>query len=158
LTSFEPRAGYRVIWVARLPQIDLPLEAPECMVPGISWAERVIRQAIPRRQVRDCCSYHAADWHAASKAAIRIARQAYRGDPDEEELGDRVLDLAAAAGLSELEQQAAESLAYPGCGIDIGRAAGERHLSYMDGRHRARAMMDAGVRRTVIAHWIWPDD
>jgi hypothetical protein len=156
LTRFEPRAGYRVIWVARLPRIDLPLEKPECMVPGISWPQRVIRQVRPQRQARDCCLPHATDWHLASKAAIRIARQACRGNPDEEELIDRLYELTEASGLPERERGAVWSLLWPGCGIFIDRHAGKR--GYFDGRHRARAIMDAGVRRTVIARWIWPNE
>jgi hypothetical protein len=29
---------------------------------------------------------------------------------------------------------------------------------YINGRHRAQAMLDAGVRRTVIGRWIDPED
>jgi hypothetical protein len=126
------------------------------MVPGISWRQRMIRQIRPQRQGRDCCLEHATDWHLASKAAIRIAPQAYRGDPDYEELTDRLLELIEASGLPEREQEAVSSLLWPGCGIQIDRHASG--LFYFDGRHRARGMMDAGVRRTVIARWIWPDE
>jgi hypothetical protein len=29
---------------------------------------------------------------------------------------------------------------------------------YINGRHRAQAMLDDGVRRTVVARWDWPAD
>jgi hypothetical protein len=34
----------------------------------------------------------------------------------------------------------------------------DRVVPYVNGRHRAQAMPDAGVRRTVIGRWIEPDD
>jgi hypothetical protein len=157
LSSYQPTgASYKVIWIARLPQIDLPLEKPPCMLPPISWPRRMVRQLIPRRQLRDCCMYHATDWHSVSRATIRIARQAARRSVASEEWEDRLMELTAK--LPEPEREAAQSLLWPGAGIDIGRLAGQRQFSYADGRHRARAMMDAGVRRTVVTHWHWPDD
>jgi hypothetical protein len=36
------------------------------------------------------------------------------------------------------------------CGIQIWRPLGERRWTYANGRHRARALMDAGVRRIVV--------
>jgi hypothetical protein len=29
---------------------------------------------------------------------------------------------------------------------------------YVNGQHRARAMMDAGVRRTVVVRDVWPGE
>jgi hypothetical protein len=36
------------------------------------------------------------------------------------------------------------------CGIKIWRPPDERSWTYANGRHRARALMDAGVRRIVV--------
>jgi hypothetical protein len=30
------------------------------------------------------------------------------------------------------------------------------HRFYVNGRHRSQAMLDAGVRRTLVVHWDWP--
>jgi hypothetical protein len=36
-------------------------------------------------------------------------------------------------------------------GTRLSYLAGQRRLSYMDGRRRANAMLETGVRRTVVA-------
>jgi hypothetical protein len=53
--------------------------------------------------------------------------------------------------LSEDERTTALMLLDPDCGIQIWRRPGERYWTYTEGRHRARALMDAGVRRILIA-------
>jgi len=40
-------------------------------------------------------------------------------------------------------------LLHEDCGIRIRRPTGQRRWTYDDGRHRARALMDAGVRRVL---------
>jgi hypothetical protein len=36
------------------------------------------------------------------------------------------------------------------CGICIWSPLGQRRWTYQDGRHRARALMDAGARRALV--------
>jgi hypothetical protein len=161
-----------VVWpVARLPPLrpgDLNRTEPErdldCMRGGIPLAIRLRRQIFPRRGVWDCCIYHSVDWHRASAVAIDVARripEAPRAwnedgpywDSDGEvwrEAHCRISELLTASALTDAERRAAESLLLPYDGIILGHMAGDSHLSYMGGMHRAHALLIAGVRRTVI--------
>jgi hypothetical protein len=112
------------------------------------WWRRWFRQVVPRRRPRDCCTYHRADWHAASSAAIQLVHAAWaRGITEVDAVAVFVEDAADAEGLDEETCLAVSSLVGPGLAIQPG---GGRPIRYYEGRHRTIAMMDAGVRRTVV--------
>ena len=147
--------GRKVIWVMRLPQIDPPFRENQrwrdgCMMPPITWRQRLLRQIFPRRSVLDCCLYHGQDLHAIAAAVITVYRQIRRRSLESEEADELMLRLLQDARLTKDEQATAMLFLTEGCGIQIWRPPGERRWTYYDGRHRARALMDAGVRRILV--------
>lgn len=145
----------QVISVMRLPQIDPPFAENQrwrdgCMMPPITWPQRRIRQLFPRRGVRDCCYYHRLDWHAIAEAVLMVASQVSLAEPDSDETDDLRYELLRGARLTEDEHTVAYLLLSEGSGIEIWHPAGRRCWTYQDGRHRARALMDAGVRRILV--------
>lgn len=146
--------GRRLGWVMRLPQIDPPFTENQrnrdgCMMPPLTWPQRLARQVFPRRGVRECCYYHRQDFHAIAAAVNAVYRQVRRSGLDGDDADDLKYRLLDQASLSEDERTTALLLLDPGCGIHVWRPAGQR-WTYEDGRHRARALMDAGVRRIPI--------
>ena len=110
---------------------------------------------IPRRTVRDCCYCHSINWRQVSAAAIRITRQARRESLAGEAFGDRVAVLAEAQGLPAEEEEALADLLADHSAIQPGRRFRLRG-GYTNGRHRTTAMLDSGVRRTVVIRWRYP--
>jgi hypothetical protein len=147
--------GRKVIPVMRLPQIDPPFAEDQrwrdgCMMPPITWPQRIIRQLRPRRAVRDCCYYHRLNWHAIAEAVLTVASQVNLAEPDIDETDDLKYELLERITLTDDESTVAYLLLSEDCGIDIWRPAGRRRWTYQEGRHRARALMDAGVRRILV--------
>lgn len=155
----EPQMRYAVATVLGLPRPDLDGE-PSCMPVGTPWWRRLARQVVARRAGRGCCSYHAADWAAASRAAISALSQADAGPIDrdadadvEDERMDAALKALRAQRLDEKTLKAAESLFLD----PIQPECEDGAVWYINGRHRAQAMLDGGVRRTVVGRWTDPD-
>ena len=147
--------GRTVAWVMRLPQIDPPFAEDQrgrdgCMMPSLSWLQRLRRQLLPRHGVRDCCYYHRQDFHAIAAVVNAAYRQLRRSDLRGDDLDELRYKLVGEAQLSDDERTTALMLLDADCGIQIWRPPGERHWIYTEGRHRARALMDAGVRRILI--------
>jgi len=147
--------GRKVIWVMRLPQIDPPFAENQrqrdgCMMPPITWRQRLLRQVFPRRGFQDCCNYHSQDFHAIAATVIRAYRQISRRGVEGEEADELEFRLLRDSGLTEAEQMTATLLLSEACGIQVFRPPGERRWTYHEGRHRARALMDAGVRRILV--------
>ena len=147
--------GRKVIWVMRLPQIDPPFAEDQrwrdgCMMPPIAWRQRVLRQVFPRRNVRGCCRYHGQDFHAIAAAVMTVYRQISRHSLEGDEADELMFRLLEDAGLTKAEQMTATLLLSEDCGIRFWRPPGKGRWTYYDGRHRARALMDAGVRRILI--------
>jgi hypothetical protein len=69
---------------------------------------------------------------------------------DGEEAGELMFRLLGVARLSEDEHRTAMLLLNEICGIHLWRSPGRWRWTYQDGRHRARALMDAGVRRILV--------
>lgn len=139
----------------RLPKIDPPFTEDQngrdgCMIPPITWRQRLLRQVFPRRGVRDCCHYHGQDFHAIATAVVSIYQQVSRRGLEGEEADELTFRLLQATGLTDAERMTAMLLLAEDGGIQIWRPQGERCWTYQDGRHRARALMDAGVRRIVV--------
>lgn len=151
----RPVDGRKLVWVMRLPQIDPPFTEDQrgrdgCMMPLLSWRQRVLRQVFPRRGVRDCCHYHRQDFHAIAATVNAVHRQVRRSGLDGEDADELGFRLLEEGGLSEDERSTAMLLLAEDCGICIWRPPGQRRWTYQDGRHRARALMDAGVRRVLV--------
>lgn len=156
----EGQLRYVVTAVVRLPRPDLHGEPP-CMPAGTPWWRRLVRQVVPRRRGRNCCWYHQGDWRVASATAIRAWTRAGAvvvevPATEDDEIDEQVfvaLDLVRDASLDEWAQKAAESLIIDP--IQPGRAD-DGGAPYVNGRHRSQAMLDAGVRQTLVAYWDWP--
>ena len=148
---------YKLRWLITMPRIDPPI-ARDCMIAPVPWPERLGRQIIPHTRIRDCCWHHSIDWRQASAAAVTLARQMIRDHiTGDEEMFDRAFTLIHALELPERQQQAVEALLYPGDGIEIEIRPGHRwRRRYMNGRKRAHAMLESGVRRTVVVCWRAP--
>ena len=165
-------ANWYVIYpVALLPHLERdsfdysePERSNRCMRRGVPLWERLGRQVV-RRRPRDCCYYHRVDWHRVAAEASRIAREVPlaaqsppglpENDSDEAEQAyehawqphDDARDLAAACGLPEREREAVKELLSPATAIWLTHEEeGSSSLGYQNGRHRAQALMSAGVR------------
>lgn len=126
------------------------------MPTGISWARRIARQLVPRHQARRCCWYHGGDWHRVCATAIRLVRRAQRAGMTAYDIHDFVRDTAQAEGLSSWELNALNTLISPGDGIQLTVQAGRRRTAYINGQHKSQALLDAGVRRTIVIDWVTP--
>jgi hypothetical protein len=151
----RPGNGQKLVWVLRLPQVDPPFTGDQrsrdgCMMPPLSWPRRLLRQAFPRRGLRDCCHHHRQDFRAIAAAVNAVRRQLRRRGLDGDDADELRFRLVQEARLSEGERSTALLLLDEDCGISIWRPHGERRWTYQDGRHRARALMDAGVRRILV--------
>lgn len=151
----RPVNGRKLIWVMFLPQIDPPFTEDQgdrdgCMISPLTWRQRILRQVAPRRGVRDCCYYHGQDFHAIAGTVNWVHKRLCRSGLDGEGADDLRFRLLEEAVLSEDERTTAMLLLEEDCGIHIWRPPGERRWTYQEGRHRARALMDAGVRRVLV--------
>ena len=163
-------ANWYVIYpVALLPRLERDSfdyaetqRSNRCMQQGDALWERLGRQVV-RMQPRDCCYYHCVDWRRVAAEAVKIAREVplaaqmppwwAEDDSDAAERAyerawqphDEARDLAAVCDLPEHEREAVQELlvrrrpyaAPPGASSP---------LAYQNGRHRAHALMSAGVR------------
>lgn len=155
----EGRLRLTVAEVVMLPRPDLHGEPP-CMPAGTPWWRRLGRQLVPRRRGRGCCWYHEGDWRVASDVAIRALARAddERGGHGGEQDDGRIsaaLGFVGAESLAPWTRAAAASLLLDP--IQPSREDDGKPF-YVNGRHRSQAMLDAGVRRTLVAYCDWPDD
>ncbi|WP_239341780.1 hypothetical protein [Frankia sp. CiP3] len=147
----EPQMIYTVVRVAGLPRPE-PFREPACMPVGIPGWRRWIRQLFPRHRGRGCCWYHRGDWHRVSATAVRLLVQAQQDGVDLENIGVHVRDQAMAEGLTGWYLEALSTLVSLGDGIAV-EQDDDGHDQYLNGQHRAQAMLDAGVRTTVVLRW-----
>lgn len=133
-----------------------------CMQAGTPWRTRIGRQFRPR-EPRDCCYYHSVNWKLVAREAIRIAQLVPLaamqppwfpdGDSAEAQAAydkaheplHRVDDLVEECGLPGRERKALDELLSPGTAIVIQCWPGSRGIGYTNGRHRAHALITAGV-------------
>jgi GNAT superfamily N-acetyltransferase len=133
-----------------------------CMQHGMPLQERLGRQIL-RPGPRECCYYHSVDWRQVAAEAVRIACEVplaaqmppgwAKDDSDEAEEAyerawqphERMRELARACGLPERERKAVQELLSPATAIWLVHSGGGG-LGYQNGRHRAHALMSAGVR------------
>lgn len=151
----DPEPRYEVAWVARLPRPE-PFRNPQCMPPGAPWWRWAARQIIPRRRGRACCWMHQGSWHRVSRTAIALVRQAQRDGVAGEDIYEHVLGQARAAGMDGWELDALDALVSYGDGIQPDTYEDGSRF-YINGQHKARAMLDQGVRRTVVIRWQYPE-
>lgn len=110
---------------------------------------RLIRQLIPRRSARSCCWYHGGDWSRVSEVGIALAAAAAAEGVDGMDVWSWAKKRLGPYGLSDWETQALLSLLSIGTSIQPWPDGG----GYVNGQHRAQAMLDQGVRRTVVMFW-----
>jgi hypothetical protein len=144
----EPQMFFTPAWVIRLPRPG-PGADRGCRPAGISTTRLLANQAWPRRGPGPCsdrprCWYHRGDWHVACRTAIRVASSAAAAGIPQEELPIRAAEDAEKL-LAGWELEAAQSLLLDPIQPDERR--------FINGRHRTQAMLDAGVRRTLVARW-----
>jgi len=138
--------------VASLP-LPHELERPPCMVGRrLRTPHRIARQFAPSAAPRDCCEYHDQDLAYASETAIRLLAIAQGEGLDGEEASDRVTELAEAEQLSEPDIAAIHCLVSTS---DLLMLDDEGFI--YGGRHRIQAMIDQGVKRTVLLHLVLID-
>jgi hypothetical protein len=143
----EPQLRFRTAWVVALPRPE-PFRESACMSAGVRWWRRLGRQVVGRRRRRDCCWYHGGNWHRVSRLAARLVRQARQEGAVGNDVADRARAAAAAAGVAGWEAEALDSLLMPYDGLILERDDDLRRV-YVNGQHRAQALLDAGVHRTV---------
>ena len=152
MTAWIEQWHHDIVDVAHLPTPE-EIEHPACMtgrlLPGI---RRRIRQLAPRPALRDCSDYHGQDWALASETAIRLLEQAKAEGIDGESASERVVELAEAEGISEKDADAV------GCLVDTcDPLMLDDEGGIYGGRHRIQAMINQGVRRTVLLRLVLLD-
>jgi len=169
-------ASWYVIYpVARLPHLardsfrySEAARSNRCMRRGMPVWERLTRQIIPIR-LRNCCYYHSVDWPKVAAEAIRLAQKvplaaqqaAWLPEDDTSESQaayERVwrpyndlFELVNECDLPERECEAVTDLLDPAAAICLHHLAGS--LTYVNGRHRAHALMSAGVRWVPVLRY-----
>ncbi|MEH1057355.1 hypothetical protein V6U89_19385 [Micromonospora sp. CPCC 206171] len=145
----EAQPRYARYWVALLPR-PRPFREPGCMPTGVRWWRRIARQLVPRRGGSTCCWYHGGDWHTVSDAAIQLVQQARTAGVPARDIAAYVGEQAAEdATLSAWEREALATLVSPAWAIQPFESA----RGFVNGQHRAQALLDAGVRRTIVMYW-----
>ncbi|MFE9769441.1 hypothetical protein ACFYPC_33815 [Streptomyces sp. NPDC005808] len=147
----EPQLVFEAFAVVRLAR-PRPFRESQCMRAGVTWRQRWARQVLPRRGTRECCWYHGGDWHAVSAMALDVLKRARAQSVAPEEMGEYAVAhaAAAAAGVSRWQIEALASLFSVANAIQPARGPG-----YVNGQHRAQALLDAGVRRSVVLRMVW---
>ncbi|MFD9596789.1 hypothetical protein ACFWA9_29130 [Kitasatospora sp. NPDC059973] len=147
----EPEPQFEVMAVWRLSRPE-PFRAPKCMPAGTRWWRRWLRQAVPSHRVRDCCWYHRGDWHAVNRMALAFLAEGVEAGVAVEDMARFADERSAAAGADKWQRQALDSLFSLAVAITPSEGGG-----FVNGQHRAQAMLDAGVRRTVVVRDVWPE-
>ncbi len=109
--------------------------------------KRLLRQLVPRRGELTCCWYHGVDWHVVTRVAVHhLDRLQAEGVTDLDELQHHATERSGHE-LTDDQQLALVSLF-----IEPIQLAGEGDDGdrYIGGRHRAQAMLDAGVRHVPV--------
>lgn len=149
--EWTERWTFVVSAVAALPHPEVPGK-PDCMTRRIPAWRRTYRQLIPRRGGRGCCWYHGGDWHHVNTTAVRLLGQAHAVGATGKDAGELALDNAATEGITGWELEALASLlVVEPVQIELGGDPADRW--YDNGRHRVMAMLDAGVRQTILLRW-----
>ena len=144
---------HRVSWLHTLPPIEERLG--DCFGTGRrSRLGRLLTLMRRRNSARTCCNYHAGDWFRVSRTAIRLVRRAQHQGIPADDVVDFVMAQPEIESLTKWERGFLRSLLPPGVGIEVH----DDNSAFADGRHRTQAMIDAGVRRTVVIAWRSPGE
>jgi hypothetical protein len=144
-------AGWIQQWhhdITPVSSLPLPqeLEDPPCMTGRrLRVPHRLVRQLASRPEPCDCCEYHGQDWSFVSETAIRLLGTAQGEGLTAEDSAGRVTELAEAEGLSERDIEAIHCLVSTTDRLMLDDEGG-----IYGGRHRIQAMIDQGVRRTIL--------
>lgn len=139
--------------------VGLPPTQPfraACMVrsaqaPGPTSWRRALRRLAPwpaSWAIRSCCWYHGGDWRIVSRLAVDLLGQTRRRGISEGDLVRDVLRHAEELDLDTWQSQALTSLFRDPIEVDN---------RWINGQHRGQAMLDAGVRQTVMSHLDYPE-
>ncbi|MEV5177972.1 hypothetical protein AB0L10_44870 [Streptomyces flaveolus] len=145
----EPRPVFEKFAVARLSRPH-PFREPGCMPASVPWWRRWLRQILPRRSARSCCWYHGGDWHAVNALALQVLGRARAQGVDGDDMMDFAIAHATAVGVGGWQTEALATLFSIGDAIQPDSEGG-----YINGQHRAQAMLEAGVRRTVVLRYVY---
>ena len=116
-------------------------------LPGYRWW----RQRRPLHGGNDCCWFHGGDWHRVCETAIRYLEELHaEGVDDLSEQKHQILRRSRSDDLTPWERQALKVLLHDDIAILEPVDREWRVNAYINGRHRSQAMIDAGVRRTLI--------
>ncbi|MDT0385962.1 hypothetical protein [Streptomyces dubilierae] len=145
----DPRLVFAEFAVARLARPE-PFREPACMPAGAPWWRRWTRQVLPDRgAARTCCWYHGGDWHEVNAMALELLERARVQSVEPDDMEEFAIAHADAAGASQWQTEALASLFSVSNAIQPASQTG-----YINGQHRAQAMLEAGVRRTVVLHYV----
>ncbi|MEV8553803.1 hypothetical protein AB0L04_28805 [Streptomyces glaucescens] len=131
--------------MARLAR-PVPFREPACMPAGVPWWGRWIRQVLPRRgEARTCCWYHSGDWHRVNAMVLEVLKQAPTQSLDPDDVEKLATTHAVETGATCWETEGLATVFNTANAIQPSTGTG-----YINGQHRAQAMLEAGVRRTVV--------
>ncbi|MFM9373226.1 hypothetical protein [Streptomyces sp. Da 82-17] len=150
--SPRPQSDYVLfeeVTVRSLPK-PRPFREDACMPAGIGWARRWIRQIRPRRGSRTCCWYHRGDWHEVNAMARKVLQRARAADVEPKDMETFAREHAAASGADAWQTKALATL------FNVDDAIVADGEGYVNGQHRAQAMLDAGVRTTIVLQVVQP--
>ncbi|GLF98028.1 hypothetical protein [Streptomyces yaizuensis] len=145
----EPRMVFEEFAVVRLGRPE-PFREPGCMPAGVRWWRRWARQMRPRRAAWSCCWYHGGGWRAVSVMALDVLRRARAQGVEAEDMQESAVAHAAAAGATGWETEALAGLFSVADAIQPDSEGG-----YINGQHRGQALLEAGVRRTVVLRHVY---
>jgi hypothetical protein len=145
----EQRLVFGEFAVSRLAR-PRPFREPVCMPAGVPWWQRWARQVLPRRgDARPCCWYHGGDWHTVNAMALEVLERARAQSVDPDDMEEFATAHATTAGATRWQTEALATLFNIADAIQPSSETG-----YINGQHRAQAMLEAGVRRTVVLHHV----
>lgn len=119
-------------------------EPVEKMYYAIVWVVR-----LPRPQLLDEpeCMLAGRPWWRRLGRQLVPRRASLDYGIASDDFHDHVWELAAVEDMTDWEREALWSLLFDH--IEVDRCAGD----YVNGPHRSQAMLDAGVRRTIVLTW-----
>ncbi|MFJ4473133.1 hypothetical protein ACIP2X_37355 [Streptomyces sp. NPDC089424] len=145
----EPLLVFEEFAVVRLAR-PAPFREPECMPAGVNGWRRWLSQVVPRRGgARTCCWYHGGDWHRVNAMALQVLHRARAQSVGPDDMEELATAHAAETGATRWENEALASLFSISDAIQPSSGTG-----YINGQHRAQAMMETGVRRTVVLRYV----
>ncbi|MGW6796795.1 hypothetical protein [Streptomyces chartreusis] len=150
----EPELRFEAIALWRLARPHPFRE--KCMSGGTPWWRPWAKRVFPEHGERSCCWYHSGDWHRVNRMALDALSRAQQEGVTAEDMANYASEYAVAVGASQWEKEVLRTLYSI---ADAIQPSGDGYISngFINGQHRVQAMVDAGVRRTVVLRHLWPD-